>query len=191
VINPYGRTKLFIEEILNDIYISDNLFSIGVLRYFNSIGAHDSWIIGENPNDIPNNLIPYIAQVAIGKRPYLNIFGSDYPTKDGTGVRDYIQVVDLAKGHVMALQALTKPNLWVVNLGTGKGYSVLEVIDAFEKASKKKIPYKIVEKRHGDVAECYVDPSKAYKILNWKATMDINQMCKDVWNWQKSNPNGY
>ncbi len=191
VTNPYGRTKLMIEEILNDLYISDNTWSIGILRYFNPVGAHKSGLIGEDPNDIPNNLMPYISQVAVGKREYLRIFGDDYPTKDGTGIRDYIHVVDLAKGHVKALHALKRSKRWTVNLGTGKGYSVLDVVKTFEKASNRKIPYKIVTRRPGDIAKCYADPTLAYKKLGWKAELGLDKMCEDAWRWQSNNPNGY
>ncbi len=193
--NPYGRTKYFIEEILKDLYISDPEFKIAILRYFNPVGAHESGTIGEDPNGIPNNLMPFITQVAVGKREYLNIFGADYDTHDGTGVRDYIHVVDLANGHVKAIKFLdtqtsnTKP--LIVNLGTGKGYSVLDVVKAFKKASNKKIPYEIADRRAGDITEYFANPSYAKEILNWEAKKDINQMCQDSWNWQSKNPNGY
>ncbi len=193
--NPYGRTKLFIEEILKDLYISDNEYKITILRYFNPVGAHESGTIGEDPNGIPNNLMPFISQTAVGKREYLNIFGGDYETADGTGVRDYIHVVDLAFGHVKALDYLNiqiknkKP--LIVNLGTGKGNSVLDVVKAFENASNKKVPYRIVERRAGDIAKCYADPSYAKEILNWEAKKTIKEMCEDSWNWQNNNPNGY
>ncbi|NHM29256.1 UDP-glucose 4-epimerase GalE [Neobacillus terrae] len=190
--NPYGRTKLMIEEILQDLYASDKEWSICILRYFNPIGAHQSGLLGEDPNGIPNNLMPYITQVAIGKLKKLNVFGNQYPTNDGTGVRDYIHVVDLAVGHLKALERITfSTGVEVYNLGTGKGYSVLEMITAFEKASGKKIPYKIVESRPGDVAVCYADPEKAEKSLGWTATKGIDEMCKDAWRWQSLNPNGY
>jgi len=190
--NPYGRSKLFIEEILRDIYISDNTWKIILLRYFNPVGAHKSGLIGEDPNGIPNNLMPYISQVAIGKREYLSVFGGDYATNDGTGVRDYIHVEDLADGHVKALENIDKfDNVEVINLGTGQGYSVLEVVKAFEKASGKKVPYKIVSRRKGDIQTCYADPSYAKKVLDWSAKHDIDDMCKDAWNWQSKNPNGY
>jgi len=190
--NPYGRSKYFIEEILKDLYKSDNSWNIAILRYFNPVGAHKSGLIGEDPNGIPNNLMPYISQVAVGKLEYLNIFGDDYDTSDGTGVRDYIHVVDLAKAHIKALQYFQKNRgLFIANIGTGKGYSVLEMLKAFEKASGKKIPYKIVQRRAGDIAKCYADPSYANKTLNWKAQNDINEMCQDSWNWQSNNPNGY
>lgn len=190
--NPYGTSKLFIEQILQDTFISDDRFSIVILRYFNPIGAHASGEIGENPNGIPNNLVPYISQVAVGKLDYVRIFGNNYPTKDGTGVRDYIHVVDLARGHVSALETKANiPGIHIYNLGTGIGYSVLEMIDAFSKACGKEIPYKVVESRAGDIAECYSDSSKAMKELHWQATYDLEQMCMDSWNWQSKNPNGY
>jgi UDP-glucose 4-epimerase len=190
--NPYGRTKLMIEDILKDLYISDSQWDIALLRYFNPIGAHQSGRIGEDPNGIPNNLLPYIAQVAVGKLPHLNVFGNDYPTSDGTGVRDYIHVVDLAQGHLKALERLlTKPGVVTYNLGTGLGYSVIEIIDAFEKAAGIKIPYKIIERRAGDVAAIYADPTLANTDLKWTAQKDILTMCKDTWNWQSHNPQGY
>lgn len=190
--NPYGTSKLFIEQILQDTFISDDRFSIVILRYFNPIGAHASGEIGENPNGIPNNLVPYISQVAVGKLDHVRIFGNNYPTKDGTGVRDYIHVVDLARGHVSALETKANiPGIHIYNLGTGKGYSVLEMIDAFSKACGKEIPYKIVDPRAGDIAECYSDSSKVMEELHWQATYDLEQMCKDAWNWQSKNPNGY
>jgi len=191
--NPYGTSKYMIERILEDLYISDNSFKIAILRYFNPVGAYEDGSIGEDPNGIPNNLMPFISQVAVGKREYLNVFGGDYDTPDGTGVRDYIHVMDLANAHVKAIEYLnnskTKP--LIVNVGTGKGYSVLDVIKAFEKASGKKIPYKIVDRRAGDVASVYADPSYAKKMLNWEAKRDLNQMCEDAWRWQSKNPNGY
>ena len=191
-LNPYGRTKLMIEEMLQDLYVSDHNWSISILRYFNPIGAHESGLIGEDPNGVPNNLMPYISQVAIGKQKELNIFGNQYPTKDGTGVRDYIHVVDLALGHLKALETITySTGIDVYNLGTGKGYSVLEMISAFEKASGKKIPYKIVEPRPGDIAVCYADSVKAKRELGWIAKKGINEMCEDAWRWQLRNPNGY
>lgn len=190
--NPYGRTKLFIEQILNDVYISDKSFNIIMLRYFNPIGAHISGKIGEDPNGIPNNLMPYVAQVAIGKLPYVNVFGSDYNTPDGTGVRDYIHVTDLAQGHIKAIEKLkTNPGIKVYNLGTGKGYSVLDMIKALEKASGREIPYKIQARRPGDIAECYADPKLAAEELNWTAKLGIEEMCRDAWNWQSTNPNGF
>jgi UDP-glucose 4-epimerase len=191
-VNPYGRTKLMIEEILRDLYESNNDWSIALLRYFNPVGAHKSGRIGEDPNGIPNNLMPYIAQVAVGKLKELRVFGNDYPSHDGTGVRDYIHVVDLAIGHLRALEKVMSTNsVGTYNLGTGKGYSVLEMVKAFEKASKRRIPYKVVERRPGDVAECYADPSKVQKELGWTASRGIEEMCADVWNWQSNNPNGY
>ncbi len=192
VTNPYGRTKYMIECILKDLYTSDNSWSICLLRYFNPIGAHKSGTMGEDPNGIPNNLMPYITQVAIGKREYLNVWGNDYDTPDGTGVRDYIHVVDLALGHIKAVEkAENNEGLFIYNLGTGKGYSVLDVVKAFEKASGVNIPYKIGPRRDGDIATCYSDPSKAEKELGWKAQRDIEEMCEDSWRWQKQNPNGY
>ena len=190
--NPYGTTKLMIEQILNDLWNSDKEWSIALLRYFNPIGAHESGRIGENPNGIPNNLMPYITQVAVGKREKLSIFGSDYDTVDGTGVRDYIHVVDLAKGHIKALEKHSKINkIEAYNLGAGKGYSVLQLVEAFEKANGVKIPYAISERRAGDVATCYADSSKAKEQLGWEAEKTIEDMCKDSWNWQSKNPNGY
>ena len=192
VTNPYGRTKLITEDILRDLYKSDNSWNIGILRYFNPVGAHESGLIGEDPNGIPNNLMPYITKVAIGELSKVNVFGNDYDTVDGTGVRDYIHVVDLAKGHIKTLEALEKnPGLVTYNLGTGNGYSVLQLIEAFSKASGVEIPYEIVGRRQGDVAECYSDPSKANKELNWKAEKGIDDMCKDSWRWQSKNPKGY
>ncbi len=190
--NPYGRTKLMIEEILQDLYISDNAWNIALLRYFNPVGAHKSGQIGEDPFGIPNNLMPYISQVAAGVLPRLNVFGNDYNTPDGTGIRDYIHVVDLALGHIKTLPKLwAKPGLVIYNLGTGQGYSVLEMIKGLEAASGKKIPYKIVDRRPGDIDACFADPSKAEKELGWRANKALSDMCKDTWNWQKQNPNGY
>jgi UDP-glucose 4-epimerase len=190
--NPYGRTKQMIEEILHDLYHSDHEWSISALRYFNPIGAHRSGAIGEDPNGIPNNLMPFITKVAVGELKELKVFGADYPTEDGTGVRDYIHVVDLAIGHLKALQnVLTTTGVNAYNLGTGNGYSVLEVIEAFEKTSGRKIPYTITERRPGDVAMCFADPSKAKKELNWFATRSLEEMCADSWRWQDKNPNGY
>ena len=181
-----------IEEILRDLHHSDQNWSISLLRYFNPIGAHQSGRIGEDPNGIPNNLMPYITQVAVGKLKELSVFGNDYPTIDGTGVRDYIHVVDLAKGHLKALEKIMSTNgVNAYNLGTGKGYSVLEMVAAFEKASGKKVPYKIVERRPGDVASCYADPTKAREELGWVAEKGIEEMCADAWRWQENNPNGY
>ncbi len=183
--NPYGRTKLMIEEILRDLYVSDSKWNIALLRYFNPVGAHRSGLIGEDPNGIPNNLVPYIAQVATGKLPFLRVFGNDYPTLDGTGVRDYIHVVDLAQGHLRALERLrSRLGIIACNLGTGRGYSVLEMVRAFEKASGKQIPYQITPRRPGDVAACYADPSFAEQELGWRATRDIDEMCADTWRWQ-------
>ncbi|HQC62154.1 MAG TPA: UDP-glucose 4-epimerase GalE [Candidatus Marinimicrobia bacterium] len=190
--NPYGNTKYIIETILKDIQIANPNWNVIILRYFNPVGAHESGLIGEDPNGIPNNLMPYISQVAVGRLPYLKVYGNDYPTKDGTGIRDYIHVVDLAQGHLKALDKLsTKPGYCIYNLGTGQGYSVLDVITTFEKWSQRKIPYKIVGRRPGDIAECYADPSKANRELAWKAERNLDDMCRDTWNWQKKNPNGY
>lgn len=190
--NPYGRTKLFIEEILRDYYKANPEMNIALLRYFNPIGAHESGTIGEDPNGIPNNLMPYITQVAIGKLKQLGVFGDDYPTHDGTGVRDYIHVCDLARGHVLAIAKLeTKPGVVTYNLGTGNGYSVLDMVKAFEKACGKKIDYKIAPRRPGDIAECYADPTLALNELGFKAEYDLDRMCADSWRWQSSNPNGY
>ncbi|MHB8092033.1 MAG: UDP-glucose 4-epimerase GalE [Syntrophales bacterium] len=190
--NPYGRTKLMIEEMLGDLFTADNTWRIARLRYFNPVGAHVSGLIGEDPHGIPNNLMPYISQVAVGKRAKLNVFGGDYDTPDGTGVRDYIHVVDLARGHLKALEALTaQPRLLTVNLGTGKGYSVLEMVRAFEKSSGREVPYEIVARRPGDVAKCYADPSLAKSLLGWEAQFDLERMCSDSWRWQSMNPNGY
>jgi UDP-glucose 4-epimerase len=192
VTNPYGRSKLMIEEILGDLYRADDTWNIAILRYFNPIGAHTSGRIGEDPNGIPNNLVPFIARVAVGKYPYLRVFGSDYPTSDGTGIRDYIHVVDLACGHLRALEMLgSDPGLVTYNLGTGRGYSVLEVVAAFEAACGKPIPYRFVERRPGDIAACFADPSKARQELGWWAERGIEEMCADVWRWQSGNPNGY
>lgn len=190
--NPYGRTKLMIEEILRDIYAADKDWGIVLLRYFNPIGAHESGRIGEDPKGIPNNLMPYLTQVAVGKREKLYIFGNDYPTSDGTGVRDYLHVVDLARGHLQALDKVkVMTGVEAYNLGTGVGYSVLEVVRSFAKATGKDIPYVITERRPGDIAECYADPSKAFRELGWKAEKSLEEMCKDSWRWQKNNPHGY
>jgi len=190
--NPYGRTKLFIEEILRDVYRSDNDFKIVLLRYFNPVGAHISGTIGEDPNGIPNNLMPFIAQTAVGKRQELSVFGGDYDTVDGTGVRDYIHVVDLSAGHVKALDKIDDiQDVLTVNLGTGNGYSVLEMVHAFEKASCKKVAYKIVNRRAGDIAKCFADPSYAKEVLDWEAEKTIDEMCEDSWRWQEKNPDGY
>lgn len=191
-INPYGRTKLFIEEIMRDLYASDNEWSIALLRYFNPIGAHESGLIGEDPKGIPNNLMPYIAQVAVGKLERLNVFGNDYNTPDGTGVRDYIHVMDLGRGHEKAVEyVMNNTGCEAINLGTGRGYSVLELKDAFERASGITIPFKIVKRRPGDTDEVYADPKKAEKLLGWKAEKTVDEMCADTWRWQKNNPNGY
>lgn len=196
--NPYGQTKSMLEEILTDMHTADiknsdpNPWNVVLLRYFNPIGAHKSGTIGENPNGIPNNLMPYITQVAVGKLDHLNVFGNDYDTPDGTGVRDYIHVVDLAKGHVKALKAIEeKCGVEVYNLGTGKGYSVLDLVNAFEKANGVKVPYVIAPRRAGDIAACYSDPDKAWKKLGWRAENDVVDMCRDSWRWQKNNPNGF
>ena len=190
--NPYGRTKEMLEKILKDLAVADDSLNIALLRYFNPIGSHESGKIGEDPNGIPNNLLPFVAQVAVGKLEKLSIFGSDYSTPDGTGVRDYIHVVDLSIGHVKALEKLqSSPGVVVYNLGTGQGYSVLEVVAAFEKASGKKVPYQIVERRPGDAATCYADPAKAKEELGWTAQRGIEDMCADTWRWQSQNPNGY
>ncbi len=190
--NPYGRTKLMIEEILKDLYHSDKNWNIALLRYFNPVGAHSSGEIGEDPAGIPNNLMPYISGVAVGSLPEVNVFGNDYDTSDGTGVRDYIHVVDLALGHIRILPTLfAHPGMVIYNLGTGKGYSVLEMIKGFEAASGKKIPYKITERRPGDVAACWADPSKALREISWKAEKTLYDMCKDTWHWQTKNPDGY
>lgn len=183
--NPYGASKLMIENILRDLYVADNSWHIALLRYFNPVGAHKSGLIGENPRGLPNNLMPFIAQVATGQREKLQVFGDDYPTRDGTGVRDYIHVVDLAKGHMKALDALRqKAQLLTVNLGTGTGYSVLEMIRAFEKASGKPVPFDVVARRPGDIAECYADPASAFRLLGWQAELGLEQMCEDAWRWQ-------
>lgn len=190
--NPYGETKLMIERILKDVWVADHEWSVSVLRYFNPIGAHKSGMIGENPRGIPNNLLPYVAKVAAGQLPYLSVFGNDYDTKDGTGVRDYIHVVDLAKAHLLALERAEKVNgVEYFNIGTGTGYSVLEIVKAFEDATGMKVPYKIVDRRPGDVASCYADPKKAYEVLGWKAENGIEDMCRDLAGWIRKNPNGY
>ncbi|MBL0702861.1 MAG: UDP-glucose 4-epimerase GalE [Sulfurospirillum sp.] len=190
--NPYGKSKLFIEEILRDVFISDPEFKIVLLRYFNPVGAHVSGTIGEDPSGTPNNLMPFIAQTAVGKREFVSVFGDDYNTHDGTGVRDYIHVVDLAQGHLKAIQIINNiTEVLTLNLGTGNGYSVLEMIKAFEKASSKNIPYKIERRREGDIASCFADPSYSFEVLKWKATKTLDEMCKDSWRWQSNNPNGY
>jgi UDP-glucose 4-epimerase len=190
--NPYGRSKLFIEEMLRDVARADGAWRVALLRYFNPVGAHASGLIGEDPRGIPNNLMPYIAQVAVGRRSQLNVFGGDYPTPDGTGVRDYIHVVDLARGHVAALgklQSLAGVQTW--NLGTGRGVSVLDMVRAFEAASGRPIPYRVVDRRPGDVAQCWADPSRAAHELGWRAEYDLPRMCEDTWRWQQRNPEGY
>lgn len=192
VTNPYGRTKLMIEDILRDLYAADKGWNIAILRYFNPIGAHESGEIGEDPNGIPNNLVPYIAKVAMGELKEVNVFGDDYDTPDGTGVRDYIHVVDLALGHIKAIEKLMKNSgLVTYNLGTGRGYSVLEIIHNYEKACNKKLPYVVADRRLGDIAVSYADPSKAFKELGWKAKRGIDEMCRDSYNWQHKNPRGY
>jgi UDP-glucose 4-epimerase len=190
--NPYGRTKLMIEDILRDLQRANPAWNVILLRYFNPVGAHPSGQIGEDPNGLPNNLMPYIAQVAIGKLPHLAVFGNDYPTPDGTGVRDYIHVVDLARGHLCALEKLQQdPGMAVYNLGTGRGYSVLEMVAAFARACGHSVPYVIAERRAGDIARCYADPSRAERELGWSARYDLDAMCADTWRWQITNPNGY
>lgn len=190
--NPYGRSKLIIEEICRDLHISDSNWNIALLRYFNPVGAHESGLIGEDPNGIPNNLIPYISQVAIGKLEKLSVFGNDYDTPDGTGVRDYIHVVDLARGHIKALEKLTsRPGIVIYNLGTGQGYSVLEMVKAFEEASGCTVPYQIMPRRSGDIAQCYADPTFAEHEIGWKAEHGLVEMTRDTWRWQKNNPQGY
>ncbi|MBQ7123197.1 MAG: UDP-glucose 4-epimerase GalE [Oscillospiraceae bacterium] len=190
--NPYGWTKLFIEQIITDHAKADPDFSAVLLRYFNPVGAHESGLIGEDPKDIPNNLVPYIARVAVGTLPYLSVFGNDYPTKDGTGIRDYIHVTDLAKGHTAAVNfAKNHKGTEIINLGTGNGTSVLEMVKAYSAASGKDIPYKIAPRREGDIAECYADATKAMELLGWKTDLSVDDMCRDSWNWQSKNPNGY
>ena len=190
--NPYGTTKLFIEKILMDYCKADPTLNVALLRYFNPIGAHESGLIGEDPNGIPNNLVPYIAQVAVGKLEKLHVFGGDYPTPDGTGVRDYIHVVDLARGHVAAIEKVSQNcGLFVCNLGTGKGYSVLDILHAYEKACGKELPYVMDPRRPGDIAACYADPQKAWEEMGWKSQYGIEEMCASYWKWQSKNPNGY
>ncbi|MFV0488482.1 UDP-glucose 4-epimerase GalE [Vibrio fluvialis] len=190
--NPYGRSKLMVEECLTDFQNANPDWSITLLRYFNPVGSHPSGELGEDPQGIPNNLMPFISQVAVGRREFLSVFGSDYPTKDGTGVRDYIHVMDLADGHIAALQKVgEKAGLHVYNLGTGNGYSVLEMVKAFEAASDKTVPYQLVERRPGDIAECWADPAKAQQELGWKATRTLEEMTQDTWRWQSNNPQGY
>lgn len=192
VTNPYGRTKLMLEEIMKDIYAADNSWNVILLRYFNPIGAHKSGLMGEDPEGIPNNLLPYIAKVAIGQLDHVNVFGNDYATKDGTGVRDYIHVVDLADGHVKAVEKIAEnPGLKIYNLGTGNGYSVLDMVKAFGKACKRELPYVIGPRRPGDIAECYADPALAKEELGWEAKRGIEEMCEDAWRWQSQNPTGY
>lgn len=192
VLNPYSRSKLMIEDMMRDLYRAEPDWNIALLRYFNPVGAHPSGRIGEDPTGTPNNLMPYVAQVAVGKRPYVRVWGDDYPTEDGTGVRDYIHVMDLADGHIKALEKLaTNPGLVLYNLGTGRGYSVMEVIHAFEKACGHEIPYKVMERRPGDAAISYADPSKANRELNWFANKNMEEMCADAWRWQVQNPNGF
>ncbi|MEK7350836.1 MAG: UDP-glucose 4-epimerase GalE [Nitrospirota bacterium] len=193
--NPYGRSKLMIEEILRDLHRSDASWRLAILRYFNPVGAHASGLIGEDPQGTPNNLLPFIAQVAVGRRAYLNVWGNDYPTPDGTGVRDYIHVVDLALGHLKALNVLEQlkknDECLIVNLGTGTGYSVLDIVRAFEQASSRSIPYKIAPRRSGDIASCYADPQRAFNLLSWRAERGLSAMCADTWRWQNGNPNGF
>jgi len=190
--NPYGRTKLMSEDILTDLCTADEQWSVVLLRYFNPVGAHESGRIGEDPGGIPNNLMPYVSQVAVGKLKELSVFGGDYPTRDGTGVRDFIHVVDLARGHVKALKKICPgEGLSIYNLGTGNGYSVLEIVDAFAGASGRNIPYTITARRSGDIAECYANPSKALRELGWRAEKGLTEMCESAWRWQKDNPNGY
>jgi len=190
--NPYGRSKLMVEDILRDLKLSDPSWRIALLRYFNPVGAHESGLIGEDPNGIPNNLMPFVSQVAVGLRKELAVFGNDYPTHDGTGVRDYIHVVDLAAGHLAALRALGRHDATLtVNLGTGQGYSVLDMVQAFEKASGHPVPYRIAGRRPGDIASCYADPARAHELLGWQAVRDLDTMCRDAWRWQSMNPNGY
>src|SRR5690606_10875477 len=190
--NPYGRSKLIVEQILGDFAAADPEWGIAVLRYFNPVGAHPSGLIGEDPRGTPNNLMPFVAQVAIGRRPRLSIFGNDYPTPDGTGIRDYIHVVDLARGHVAALRKLfAQPGSFTVNLGTGQGYSVLQAVKAFEEASGRPVPYEFVARRPGDISTCYASPVHAERLLGWKAEKNLQQMCDDHWRWQQMNPQGY
>jgi UDP-glucose 4-epimerase len=189
--NPYGQTKVMAEQILRDVEGADPSWRIATLRYFNPVGAHESGLIGEDPSDVPNNLMPYVAQVAVGKLEKLRVFGNDYDTPDGTGVRDYIHVVDLARGHIAALDALDRHGSFVVNLGTGRGYSVLEVVRAFEAASGRKVPYEIVQRRPGDVASCFASTQAAERLLGWRAQYGMERMCEDHWRWQSMNPNGF
>lgn len=192
VTNPYGRTKLVMEQLIGDLCSADRDFHAAILRYFNPVGAHPSGLLGEHPNGTPNNLLPYVSQVAIGSRPYLNVFGNDYPTPDGTGVRDYLHVVDLAKAHLSAIDYLaTEQRNLTVNLGTGRGYSVLEVVREFERASGRAVPVRFAPRRPGDVASCFADPTLAWRTLGWKAELDLARMCEDAWRWQSSFPSGY
>jgi UDP-glucose 4-epimerase len=189
--NPYGRTKLMVEWLLQDLFVSDNSWTIGILRYFNPVGAHKSGLIGEDPKGVPNNLMPYVAQVATGRFKELKVWGNDYDTGDGTGERDYIHVVDLARGHLRALENLNEPQCSEINLGTGNSYSVLDMIRGFEKASEKSIPYRFEPRRPGDIATCYADPSKAKNLIDWQSIYTLDEMCRDHWNWQKQNPQGF
>jgi len=190
--NPYGRTKWMIELMLGDLAVAEPDWSIGILRYFNPVGAHESGLIGEDPRGVPNNLMPFVSQVAVGRRPQLSVFGGDWQTPDGTGVRDYIHVVDLARGHLAALErVLAHRGAFTVNLGTGRGHSVLELVRAFERASGRPVPYRIVDRRPGDIASCYADPSAAASLLGWRAELGIERMCADAWRWQQANPQGY
>ena len=190
--NPYGRSKWMVEQILGDLAVADPTWSIGILRYFNPVGAHPSGLIGEDPTGVPNNLLPFVAQVAVGRRPHLSVFGADWPTPDGTGVRDYIHVVDLARGHLAALRhLLAGSGCFTVNLGTGRGHSVLEMVAAFERASGRPVPHRLVERRPGDIARCWADTRRAEQLLGWRAELDIDRMCTDAWRWQSGNPDGY
>ena len=190
--NPYGKTKLVIEDMLREVYRGDPSWRISILRYFNPVGAHSSGLIGEDPQGTPNNLLPFVAQVAVGRRAYVNVWGNDYPTPDGTGVRDYIHVVDLAIGHLKALQRLTShAECRAINLGTGLGYSVMDMLHAFEQASGQPVPFRIAARREGDIASCYADVTLAADLLGWRATRDLQEMCADAWRWQNGNPNGY
>ena len=190
--NPYGRSKWMVEFMLADLAASNPAWAIGNLRYFNPVGAHESGLIGEDPQGTPNNLMPFVAQVAVGRRERLSVFGGDWATRDGTGVRDFIHVVDLARGHIAALRRVfEQPGAWTVNLGTGKGYSVLELVRAFERASGRPVPYAIVDRRPGDIAQCYADPAHAAELLGWRAELDLDRMCADAWRWQSGNPSGY
>ena len=190
--NPYGRSKWFVEMMLDDVARADARWAIGNLRYFNPVGAHPSGLIGEDPNDVPNNLMPFVAQVAVGRRERLSVFGADWPTPDGTGVRDYIHVVDLARGHLAALRRVESASgMFTVNLGTGTGYSVLDMVRAFERASGRSVPYVLAPRRPGDIAQCYADPAYAEQLLGWRARLDVDAMCADAWRWQSGNPDGY